>query len=125
IVSGYEAARGQYVVIDPKELAQLRGVRDKTINIDVFIAPDALDPMYFNDRTYYLAPEGKVGQKPYAVLRDIMAEDKRYAVATIALSGREQLVVVRVVDDVITATVLSYAAQMKKPSSIADELPDV
>src|SRR5213594_1891857 len=66
IVSGYEYAKGQYVLIDPEELSKLRPGSDKTINIDVFIRPEDLDPMYFTDRTYYLAPDGKVGQKPYA-----------------------------------------------------------
>ena len=124
IVSGYEYAKGQYVLIDPEELSKLRPGSDKTINIDVFIRAEALDPMYFTDRTYYLAPDGKVGQKPYAVLHKVMADENRYAVATMILAGREQVVLVRAVGRVLAITVLSYEAQLKKPAAFEDEVPD-
>src|SRR5262245_5335711 len=45
IVSGYEHAKGQYVVIDTDELEKLRTADDKAINIDTFVAPDELDPV--------------------------------------------------------------------------------
>jgi DNA end-binding protein Ku len=124
IVPGYEYARGQYIVMDPKELAKLRPAADKTINIEVFIHPDALDPMYFTDRTYYLVPDGKVGQKPYQVLHKVMSEENRYAVATMVFSGREQTVAVRAVGKLLVVTVLSYAAQFKKPGTLEDEIQD-
>src|SRR5438874_4876826 len=125
IVSGYEYAKGQYVLIDPQELSKLRPGSDKSINIDVFIRPEALDPMYFTDRTYYLAPDGKVGQKPYAVLHKVMAEENRYAVATMILAGREHVVLVRAVGRVLAVTVLSFEAQLKKPKVVEDEIPEV
>jgi DNA end-binding protein Ku len=61
IVSGYEHTKGQYVVIDPTELGMLRTEADKAINV---IQPDAIDEIYFDVRTYYLLPDGPVGQRP-------------------------------------------------------------
>ena len=49
IVSGYEVADGNYVLIDKEELSKLRADADKAITIDVFIRPDALDPVYYTD----------------------------------------------------------------------------
>jgi non-homologous end joining protein Ku len=37
-------------------------------NISAFIPPDAVDPVYHAGGTYYLAPEGAVAQKPYALI---------------------------------------------------------
>lgn len=88
IVSGYEVADGRYVLIDRKDLAKLRPDADKAITIDVFIRPDALDPIYFTGRTYYLTPDGEAGRHSYAVLRKVMADDGRYGVATMVLAGR-------------------------------------
>src|SRR4029078_10974780 len=34
IVSGYEYAKGEYVVIEPEELARLRGETEKAVTID-------------------------------------------------------------------------------------------
>src|SRR5438477_12436596 len=63
IVSGYEFAKGQFVVIDPNELYKLCSESDKAIQIDTYIVPDELDLLYFNGRTYYLVPDDPVGQK--------------------------------------------------------------
>jgi DNA end-binding protein Ku len=124
IVSGYEYARGQYILFGPEELKQLRPGADKAINVDTFIEPDALDVMYFTDRTYYLAPDGAAGRKPYAVLQKVMAQENRYAVATMVFAGRQHVVVIRPVDRLLVVTVLSYESQMKKPSSVAEEVPE-
>jgi DNA end-binding protein Ku len=67
IVSGYEYAKGRYVVIDPSELDKFRSAADKAITIHTFIAPQALDPVYQTDKSYYLVPDGPVGQKPLYV----------------------------------------------------------
>src|ERR1035438_307184 len=83
IVSGYEYAKDRYVVVDPDELDKLRTESDKAIQIDAFIAVGALDPMYASGKTYYLAPDGPVAQKGYAVLRRGLVEEKRQAIAQV------------------------------------------
>jgi DNA end-binding protein Ku len=125
IVSGYEVADGKYVLVQKEELAKLRADADKAITIDVFIRPDALDPVYYTDRTYYLTPDGEAGRQSYAVLRKVMADDGRYAVATMVLSGRVQVVLIRPVDKLLAVTVLSYDTQLKKPTDFESEVPDV
>ena len=51
IVSGYQYARGQYVIIEPDELDQLRSERDKSINVDRFVPAGSIDPAYHSGRT--------------------------------------------------------------------------
>src|SRR5690242_2591822 len=72
IVSAYEYSKGQYVVIDPEEVDKLRTPDEKAVNIDAFIPPDSVDPTYFSGQSYYLVPDGPVGQKPYALLLEGM-----------------------------------------------------
>ena len=79
IVSGYEYTKDQYIVVDPAELDQLRSQADHAITIAEFIAPEALDPLYASGKSYYLLPDGPVGQKPYAVLAQAMREAHRHA----------------------------------------------
>jgi DNA end-binding protein Ku len=122
IVSGYEFAKDQYVVIDTDEVEKLRKPSDKAVTIDAFVKPDEIDPLYHSGRSYYLLPDGPVGQKPYALLRQAMIQRNRHAVAQVVLSGREQLVLLRPVDSLIAMTVLSLDDQIKKPSSFQDEL---
>lgn len=121
IVSGYEYSKGNYVVVEPDELDKLRTEGDRAINIDTFIAPEEVDPLYFDGRTYYLVPDGPVGQKPYAVLYRGMEEQNKYAVGQAVFSGKEQLVLVRPLDGLLTMSMLSYESQVRPPSALQDE----
>lgn len=122
IVSGYEYAKGQYVVVDPSELDKLRSEVDKAINIDVFVRPDAVDPVYHSGKTYYLVPDGPVGQKPYALLHRTMVQQERHAVARVVFSGREQLVTLRPLNGLVAMSCLLYEHQVKKPATFEDEI---
>jgi len=122
IVSGYEYSKGQYVIVDTAELDKLRSEDEKAINIDVFIKPGELDPMYSNGKSYYLIPDGPVGQKPYAVLHDAMIEQNRQAIAQVVMHGREQVVLLRPVDGLLSMTLLNYDHQITKPSAFEDEV---
>ena len=123
IVSGYEYSKGQYVIVDTDELDKLRTEDEKAINIETFISPEALDPIYFSGKSYYLVPDGPVGQKAYSVVLQAMVDEKRYGVATVVFHGRDQLVLVRPYDGLLTMEVLSYENQVTKPSAFEEEAP--
>jgi DNA end-binding protein Ku len=125
IVSGYEYAKGQYVVVCPEELEQLRTQADKAIQIEVFIPPGAFDPLYATGKRYYLAPDGPVGQKGYAVLYQAMQEEQRYAIAQAVLHGREQWVLLRPQEGLLVLEVLHYAQQVYQPETFRAEAPAV
>jgi DNA end-binding protein Ku len=115
IVMGYEYTKDKYVVIEPDELDKLRSEADKSINIDSFVRPEQIDPMYYDGRTYYLVPDGPMGQKPYEVLHQAMAETERYAVAQAVFSGKEQLILVRPIKELLAVEMLHYDSQIRKP----------
>jgi DNA end-binding protein Ku len=125
VVSGYEYGKGEYVIVEEDELANLRPEDEKTINIDAFVHPDAIDPMYSSGRTFYLVPDGKVAQKPYAVIQRVMDQQKRQAVARVVLSGREQTALLRPVDGLLVMSILNFDEQIKKTAAFEDEAPDV
>src|SRR5689334_10446337 len=58
IVSGYEYAKGQYVVVDDADLEKARTPAERAISIDRFVPPDSIDPFYYDGRGYYLLPDG-------------------------------------------------------------------
>jgi DNA end-binding protein Ku len=123
IVSGYEYAKGQYVVVSAADIDRLRGDADKAIQIDVFIPPSAFDPLYATGKRYYLAPDGPVGQQGYAVLYQAMVEEKRYALAQAVLHGREQWVLLRPQEGLLVLEVLHYAHQVHLPETFRSEAP--
>jgi DNA end-binding protein Ku len=122
IVSGYEYAKGQYVVIDPDEMASLRKERDRAVTIDGVVQSGKIDPVYFTDKTYYLLPDGAVGQKPFALIQKCLEEEKLQAVGRVVLFGREELVVVRGVDGILAMTALKYDAEVTPADTFREEL---
>ncbi len=122
IVKGYEYAKGEYVVIDEEELEKLRTESDRSIQIDGFIDPEVIDPLYHAGKTYYLVPDGAVGQKPYNLLLQGMKDNNVCAIAQVVLSGREQAVLLRPLERLLALTVLSHENEIKNPQSFWDEV---
>src|SRR5205085_3812864 len=122
IVSGYEYAKGEYVVIEPEELARLRGERERAITIDAVLSQHTIDPVYFTDKTYYLTPDGAVGQKPFALIQRCLTDDELQAVGRVVLYGREELVLVRPVDHVLAMTALKYESEVAHAETLDEEV---
>lgn len=125
IVSGYEYRKGQYVEIDPDELDALRSDSERALNIDAFIGPDELDPIYHDGRRYYLTPDGSSAAEPYTVLAEAMQRQERDAIGQVVFSGREQLARLRVVGGVLVMSLLDYSPEVRKAEAMAAELPSV
>jgi DNA end-binding protein Ku len=125
LVSGFEYSKDQYVVVDTDELDKLRTEDDKAIKIDAFISPEALDPLYLTGRSYFLVPEGPVGQHAFAVIYQAMADSKRCAIATVVMQGKEQLVLLRPLQGLLVMTTLHYQSEVSSPAAFEEEVPKV
>jgi len=125
IVSGYEYAKDQYVVVDPDELDKLRTKTDRAVSIDGFIPSDAVDGMYFSGKAHYLLPDGVAGSRPYALLREGMIKNGVCAIAQVVMSGREQLVLVRPHGKMLVMTALHYPQRVRKSSEFEEDVEDI
>jgi len=124
IVSGYEYAKGQYVEIDPEELAELRPEGERAISVEGFVHPDTIDPAYLSGKTYFLTPDGNLGQKPYQLIEEAMANEQLNAIARMKITTREHLVRVRAEGGLLIVDLLQYAGQVKDPAQFKQELVD-
>jgi len=125
IVSGYEYAKGKYVVVDPEELDKLRPAKDRALTIDAFISPEELDPIYFDGRMYVLAPDGSEAAQPYAVLLAAMQRQERWGIGQVVMNGRQLLVIVRPDRGALQMACLHHAAAIQQPSAFVKDLPHV
>jgi DNA end-binding protein Ku len=124
IVSGYEYAKGQYVEIDPDELAELRPEGERALSVEGFVHPDTVDPAYLSGKTYFLTPDGSLGQKPYQLIQEAMASEELNAIGRMKITTREHLVRVRAEDGLLIVDLLQYASQVKDPAQFKTELVD-
>ena len=125
IVSGYEQAKGQYVIVEKDELRRLRPESDKAIDLDVFIDPDGARSRS-TSRNAPTISRRTVGPRrsPMRSCSASWLDEDRYAVGTMVFSGKEQVVAVRPVGRLLALTFLSYADEVKGPDTFEDEVPD-
>jgi DNA end-binding protein Ku len=119
IVSGYEFKKGKYVEITPEELESMRTDEQRALSIDAFVDPDAVDPLYFDGRMYYLLPDGNAALEPYAVVLGAMQHENRYGIGQLVLSGKKQLALIRPLKSVLHMAMLNYDEELKSPDELA------
>lgn len=110
-LKGYEYARDQYVVFTDEEVKALEHKSDKTIEIEEFIPIEKVDPRYF-DKAQLLGPD-KGGSKPYRLLNEAMTLMGRVAVGRWNTRGKQQLVLIRPVQQGLMLHALHYADEMR------------
>ncbi len=90
LVKRYEVEKGRYVLITDEEIKSVRLESTRTIDIERFVPADSIDRLYF-DHPYYPAPEGKLAQEAFAVIREAMTRAGQIALGRVVLSTRERL----------------------------------
>jgi DNA end-binding protein Ku len=108
---GYEFAKGQYVVVTDEELAALERKSDKSIEIEEFVPIEQVDPVYF-EKSNLLGPD-KGGQKAYRLLNRAMLEAGKVAIGRFSTRGRQQLVLIRPVENGLMMHGLFYADEVR------------
>lgn len=93
IVKGYEYSKGQYVLIEPSELENLRVPSKHTIAVSQFIDLRELNPEYI-EKPYYVVPENDAQAEAFAVVREALLKSGKAAIGKVGFSGREHIVAV-------------------------------
>ena len=94
IVKGYEYRKGQYVIIEPSELENLRVPSKHTIEISQFVDVDEINPEYI-DKPYFITPESDTQAEAFAVVREALVKTGKAAIGKVAFSGREHIIAVK------------------------------
>jgi len=90
IVKGYEYSKGQYVIIEPSELENLRVPSKHTIAVSQFIEQSELNPEYV-EKPYFVVPENDAQTEAFAVVRQALVNSGKVAIGKVAFSGREHI----------------------------------
>jgi DNA end-binding protein Ku len=93
IVKGYEYSKGQYVIIEPSELDNLRIPSKHTIAVSQFIDVMELSPEYV-EKPYFVTPENDMQAEAFNVVRQALVNSRKAAVGKVSFSGRENIIAV-------------------------------
>jgi DNA end-binding protein Ku len=119
IVKGYEYAKGQYVTLEPEEIAELRVPSKHTMEVTQFIDEDAIDPEFF-EKPYFIVPENEASTEAFLTVREALVETKKIGLSKIAFGGREHVVAIAPAGTDahpgMMAYTMRYAAELRDPA---------
>jgi DNA end-binding protein Ku len=121
---GYEIGKGQYILVEDEELEKIQIESTHTIDIDRFVPKAEIDERYL-ENPYYLVPTDKVGQEPFAVIRDAIRDMNMAALGRVVLSRRERVIMLEPFERGLLGVTLRYAYEVRKESAYFDDIADI
>src|SRR4029078_12695973 len=94
IIKGYQVDKNVYVTVEDEEIEALQVESNHTIEIDKFVPLDQIDARYF-DSPYYIAPNDKVGQNAFAVIREARRDKKMVGLGRGVISKPERPIILQ------------------------------
>ncbi|MGH6929914.1 MAG: Ku protein [Dongiaceae bacterium] len=123
-VKGYQVSKGQYVMVEEADLEALKIESTKLIEIESFVPQSEVDQNYL-DSPYYLAPDDKVAQEAFAVIRDAMGRKEVVGIGRIVLARRERIMMLAPRGKGILATTLRYPYEVRQDSEYFADIDDI
>jgi DNA end-binding protein Ku len=117
VVKGYQYEKGQYVVVTDEDFERARVPATQTFEIRRFVPANEVEDLYF-EHPYYVQPDGRSAMKPYALLRDALAETGKIAIGTIVLRQREQLGGLEAAGEALVLTTMRFAHEIRSPKQL-------
>jgi DNA end-binding protein Ku len=124
IVKGYQVDKGRYVEISDEEVEAIAIESTRTIEIDEFVPRTEIDDLYLI-RPYYLAPDGKVGQDAFAVIRNVIKQMNMVAIGRVVLTSREHVIALEARGKGLMGTLLRYPYEVRDENEYFDNIHDV
>ncbi len=94
ITKGFEYEKGKYVLLDQKEIDELKLESKQTIELVRFVDRGAIDARYF-EKPYYLLPDGEVAEEGYVILQKALEETDKIGVGQLILRGQGNIVALK------------------------------
>ncbi|WCP15805.1 Non-homologous end joining protein Ku [Sphingobium sp. AntQ-1] len=94
IVKGFEYAKGEYVLLDEKEIEGVKLESKKTLELTQFVDSHEIDAIYF-EKPYYVVPADDLAEEAFIVLREALRRSHKIGLGQLAMRGREYVVSIK------------------------------
>jgi DNA end-binding protein Ku len=121
LVKGYEVSKGEYILLTNDEINSVKLESTKTIDIERFVAEGEIDRLYW-DNPYFLAPDGKMAQEAFGVIRTAMEKSGQIALGRVVIGTRERIVALEPRGRGILAYTIRSDAEVRNPDEIFDSI---
>ncbi|MGD0526308.1 MAG: Ku protein [Polyangiaceae bacterium] len=118
IGKGYEVSKGEYALFTKEELAKLDGDESGgSIEIVEFVDPLEVDLAYV-EKSYWIGP-GSKNVRGYDLLRSVLADTKKVALAKVRLRTRTRLALVRPRGKLFSLDMMRFAEELVDGAELA------
>jgi len=117
LVKGYEVEKGKYILLTDDDIKSVKLESTGTIDIERFVPVADIDRLYW-DHPYFLAPDGKLAQEAFGVIREAMQRSGQVALGRVVLSTRERLLALEPRGKGIIATSLRTDDEVRNADDI-------
>ena len=121
-VKGFEADKGEYLIIEDDEIDDIRIESTHTIDIERFVMRDEVNSRFL-DNPYYCAPDDKMAQEAFAVIRTAMEKEGKAGIGRVVMARRERMVLLEPLGKGLLATTLRYPYEMRDEETYFDDIP--
>ena len=123
-VKGYQVAKNEYIVMEDEEIDSVAIESTHTIDIETFVPREEIDETYI-DTPYYLAPDGKMGEEAFAVIREAMREKNVVGIGRVVLYRRERPIMLQPRGKGLVATTLHYAYEVRDDADFFEDIDEI
>lgn len=125
LLKAHEVAPDQYVTFTQQEIRALRPQTSTEMQIVRSVHLEEIDPVFF-ETSYYVVPD-RGGERAYSLLFAALKESRYVALATVAMHGREHVVILRPAAKGLLAHTMFYQdevrAENEHDAKIGEVLP--
>ena len=121
IISGYEVSKGNYVLLEDREIEAVKIESKKTLELVQFVKADEIDPLYF-EKPYYVAPADELAEEAFVVLREALRKAGKVGLGQLSIRGSEKLVALKPCGKGLLLETLRYSDEVRKGQSFFSEV---
>lgn len=114
IAKGYKKENGDYIILDPADLAQAIPKKTQTIDLFEFVLEDEIPSQYL-EKPYIVEPE-KNAAKTYALLRAALKKSGKVGLAKFILRNSEHLGILKVEENAILLIQMRFNQDLRNPA---------
>jgi DNA end-binding protein Ku len=123
-VKGYPVGEDRYVTLEDDELEAVGLESTRTIDIDKFVPGDSIGWIW-RDKPHYLAPDDKVGEEAFSVIRDAMQATGLVGISRLVLYRRERAVMLEPRGKGLVLWTLRYGDEVREAEPYFKKIDDM
>lgn len=126
IVKGYEIEKGKYVLLEDKEIDDLKLEAKKSIDLVQFVGDHEIDPIYF-ERPFFVLPDDDEDNdnEAFIVLRDALKKTKKIGLGQIVIRGKGSIIALKPCGKGMLLETLRYADEIMKADKAFSGIKEV